>query len=163
MEQVTPTDSLWAQYVSAFSKAENNSWTKGYWKELVTLYEQTNVGFPEKFILIHPNWYKHLNTQNKNTCPIRNSFGFKMDLQNERCQSEIYWGYECPLSAEKFPLHRDHIFPFALGGPSVPVNCIALCAWHNQLKDCDPHVMPRPEEKPDWFDATLKAVRDRLR
>ena len=63
-----------------------------------------------------------------------------------KCRADLLWGYECELSA---PLQKDHLFPYSLGGPTLPANQISLCEYHNQVKGSDIHCYP-------WEDAQQK-------
>lgn len=88
----------------------------------------------EGLIFIHPSAYEIEGKNEK--CPIRGykTFDFKI---KEQCQSEIIFGYECPL--EDITSTNDHIWPYSLGGPTIAVNRITLCKTHNSMKSNNFH------------------------
>jgi hypothetical protein len=78
---------------------------------------------------------------------------FGASLGGQSCQSSLLWGYECPLNAE---IQQDHLFPYSLGGPTLPLNRIYLCRYHNMVKTSDVHSFPW-EHEDKWIAPWLTA------
>jgi hypothetical protein len=75
-------------------------------------------------------------------------------LEGAPCEAERIWGYRCDLPLE-YARQQDHLFPYALGGPTEARNRLTLCSWHNQVKFVDIHLFPWEEGEPLWLDPLL--------
>ena len=131
------------------------------WSEFFSRYENEELSPSQALVLIHPAWYQHLTAENE-ACPVRGEQSFKMSRPpNVTCQSQSYWGYECPLDRSQAP-EVDHRVPYSLGGPTRADNAVWLCQWHNRAKGSDIHMVDLDPEKMRWFDSTLQRVRQLL-
>ena len=151
---------LWEPYTNEFANSLKNNWERDFYKELLVRYDHPDTEFPLKLILIHPRFYSSNPTRiTGNRCDVRGDFNFQTD-SDAICNAKKYWGYSCPI--QEPAIHRDHIFPYSLGGPSVSSNCIWLCEWHNSLRSYDPHVIPDADKEPRWFKDVLAHVKRKL-
>ena len=118
--------------------------------------------FPERLVLVHPDWLSDA------------EFGSKIELvQGERafsgsisgtakCESQVIWGYACSIEDT---IQRDHLWPYALGGPTKPGNFIYLCRLHNYLKGVDVHCYPWDEAESRlliWLEDQISLLRGLL-
>lgn len=62
--------------------------------------------------------------------------------------SRLTPGSVCSLPWSECQL--DHVWPYSLGGPTVPGNRAVLCATHNQIKAA--FVLLTPDAPPDWLE-----------
>jgi hypothetical protein len=105
----------------------------------------------ERLALIHPqhiadsNLPKHLNAEDVQRS-LQGARSFGVSLGNPSCQASLVWGYECQLNAE---IQQDHLFPYSLGGPTLALNRIHLCKYHNMVKTSDVHSYPW-EQQDRW-------------
>ena len=146
------TDTL--EYLTFFANAKKRSWA-----ELYDVYDE--LTFPERLVLVHPEWYES-NKKVKN-CKVRGKRDRKVNKNGwEVCESIKFWDYECPFDDPDIKI--DHVFPWSLGGPSVPSNSAYLCEYHNRLKGPDIHHLELNEDGSDfdWFPETLEKVRKKL-
>ena len=102
----------------------------------------------KKLALLHPRHFEELSLPEyvsvlgiRKEVQGRRSFG--NDGLSASCQSELLWGYGCPL--RESAIHQDHLFPYSLGGPTDGGNRVALCRYHNMVKTCDIHYFPWEE------------------
>jgi hypothetical protein len=111
------------------------------WIEALQMVDQSDkFGIPELMVLLSPKrWYEELHL-NISTNDPRGNATFKANPEVARCHSEIFWGYDCPITNTK--THIDHIFPWSRGGMTHSSNSIYLCELHNSLKSSDIHVYP---------------------
>ena len=148
------------QYADIFKYLTFLSETKGnVWRELYDA--QDGLTFPERLVLIHPRWYNP-NKKARN-CRVRGRRGRVVKLTGrEPCESIKFWKYQCPFDDPDIKI--DHVFPWSLGGPSIPSNSAYLCEHHNLLKGPDIHHLELNEENYnfDWFPETLEKVRKKL-
>lgn len=128
-----------AALVSRIESAERyfrylRSAMNGVYPELLAKYDEGGMPILEALVLINPVWNDLGPGQAGRQRSFRNS-----PPPYERCASSVIWGYECPFEQI---LEVDHLFPFALGGPSRPENSIYLCREHNRAKGHDVHLIP---------------------
>jgi 5-methylcytosine-specific restriction endonuclease McrA len=139
------------QYASSLASIERRNWF-----ELKREYDAGELDEIESLILIHPEWYR-TNRGRPSDCEVRGRATFGLiPGKGQRCQSDFIWGYECPFVSSN--IHCDHLFPWSLGGPTVPENAIWLCDRHNQAKGSDWHLTVSPVRRLQWFDRTLQNV-----
>jgi hypothetical protein len=162
---VTLRGNLWSGYAQGLAAAMESNWDTNYWLKLKSQFDNSVSNFPSDLVLVHPSWYTDIIYKTVDSvarsCPIRGEhFNFPIP-SNTECASDAYWGYACPFSQSE-TLHRDHIFPYSLGGPSVPSNCKFLCKLHNSWKGHDFHMLDS-DEQPDWLDQVLAHIATYLR
>ncbi len=144
-----------SEYVTFLFNTEGRKWSDLYDME-------DELTFPERLVLIHPRWYNP-NTKITN-CGVRGRRRRDLKLTGqEPCDSIKNWDYECPFDKPK--IMCDHIFPWSLGGPSLPNNTAYLCQFHNLLKGPDIHHLELNEDNYNfgWFPEILERVRKQLR
>ena len=106
------------------------------WNRLFDRYSAGALDLCESLVLVHPVWLEESGA----VTPGRTLRGFPHRVPAyERCASEVLWGYACPFES---PLESDHLFPWALGGPTTPANVLYLCRDHNRAKGHDIHLVP---------------------
>ena len=121
----------------------------------------------EKLALLHP---EHLNSidlpSHKNVAQLREQIqgkrGFGSQFLRTKCESELIWGYKCPLNAD---IQQDHLFPYSLGGPTIGTNRILLCKYNNMVKTSDIHCFPWEEftiRCEPWLDFQIKRMREEV-
>ncbi len=114
-----------------------------------------------RLALIHPEHYSDYCTDSNELDPRGDSQFRVSDDQRayEQCQSEVLWGYACPISAlEDGVVQADHVFPWSFGGPTVPSNMRWLCRAHNGMKSNDLHIFPWEAGEPTWLGQQLEKV-----
>ena len=137
------------RYAEALNRVQDHSW----W-ELKDQFDQGSLGPIEALVLVHPDWFLG---NGRDDCLVRGASKFAGGAESgSPCQSEVIWNYQCPLVGSK--PHRDHLFPWALGGPTTPTNIIWLCPTHNLAKGPDWHVVVAPIQSFRWFPETLDKV-----
>ena len=144
------------EYAVALSQVVHQQWEVQY-----ESYTVGNLSHAEALVLIHPIWYRE-HGSDRNSCSVRGrpTFSIILPSNGTKCQSNDLWGYECPF--QNSVLQRDHSFPYALGGPTVPGNAKWLCVDHNRAKSGDWHVSITPPHLLEWFELTLNRVRSRI-
>jgi hypothetical protein len=81
----------------------------------------------------------------------------------QRCEARRLLGRECPFNSVQDPelqesIEADHLWPHALGGPSVGSNRLWLCRVHNGMKAASVDHF-HWAEYPRWLDGYLKCLR----
>ena len=130
-----------ARYLKQIEDALDEGWRRTH-----DLYLAKNDDSFLGLALIHPDHLKTLDgDQQQIRTQIQGSRSFKEGLKTGKCQSELLWGYECPLKNAE--LQTDHLFPFSLGGPTTGNNSMTLCKYHNMVKSNDIHCYPWEESQ----------------
>ena len=128
----------------------------GGWQRTYEEHKAGRTTIAESLALVHP-----LNIQGDQTgsCGPRQ---FREDPahQFQICQCEIYWQVVCERR-EVQQLFADHVFPYSLGGPTVPENRMMLCGAHNRMKSNDIHLFPWERGLPVWFPSLLSRIESR--
>lgn len=120
-----------AEYFAAVTSFKSHSWI-----ELYARHREQPFTMPEQLAMLNPFWL----AMPDSTTPMRRSRVFSIQPQHyESCSSELIWGYRCSTGE---PLEVDHLFPWGLGGPTIPENAAFLCRAHNQAKGHDIHLIP---------------------
>ena len=86
------------------------------WEALLAERESGTQTVARSLVLIHPLWYEGMPGAEGVRGP--RLYGLKAGSEDS-CKSELVFGYPCPFEEE---LHVDHLFPWSLGGPTVPVS-----------------------------------------
>ena len=104
--------------------------------------------------LLHPEWLPSVESQRRAQGPRGVPL---LPGLHSRCQSDLLWGYSCPFDDG---LELDHLFPYALGGPSsTDGNAIVLCCQHNRMKAHDIHLLPwEDESRWNWVSAQVERM-----
>jgi hypothetical protein len=110
--------------------------------------------------LVHPDHYRVEVFGDRPGCQIRGprSFAREAGMGGLACASDQVWGYACQCREDDQLLRADHLFPYALGGPTEAANKVYLCRFHNDLKGCDIHCYPWERGEPSWLHAVVKRV-----
>ncbi len=87
----------------------------------------------------------------------RRGFEFRGIGARKACAAERIWGIPCQLP-DNGEMQADHLFPYALGGPTVAPNRLVLCATHNAGKAVDVHLFPWEEGEPRWLASLLGSI-----
>lgn len=128
-------------------------------------YEAAKTGaICQRLALLHPDHYSELNLPASRTVEtlqrsIQGPRTFAAYSQPGTCQSPLVWGYQCELGGDK---QQDHLFPYSLGGPSIPTNRIYLCRYHNMVKTADVHCYPWEDLERwalPWLDQQIRRMR----
>lgn len=143
------------KYLKALENSLQAGWLKLFKMEGKTIFEL--------LAMLHPLHFKELDLpQYLNIETIQRSLqgprAFTSTLGGNSCQSAMIWGYNCELSGE---IQQDHLFPYSLGGPTLAVNRIFLCTYHNMVKTSDIHCYPW--ESTDilvqpWLDSQIRRL-----
>lgn len=121
------------------------------WDALFARYRSGALSLVEAVTLVHPN-----RIPEDRVTPGRCTRTFTAAIPNyEWCHSEELWGYECPFAPV---LEIDHLFPWALGGPTYPENAVYLCRDHNRAKGHDLHLIPWDEQSFSWLPRAINEV-----
>jgi hypothetical protein len=138
------------RYLSAVDEQRFLNWQSEFGK-----FSQRELSLEESMALLHPVHYQDRPLADQ----VRGSrtFGAEVIHTGQRCQSALFWGYDCMLPLD-LSLVSDHSFPWSLGGPTVVENKIFLCQLHNQLKGNDVHAYPWEMGEPDWLGPTLGRI-----
>lgn len=134
-----------------------NQATRRGWEQLLAEHDAGTLALDESLALIHPMWVEDVGTPPTG----RRSRSFTHSIPSyEVCGSELLWGYECPFGPQ---LEVDHLFPWSLGGPTLPGNALYLCRNHNRAKGHDVHLVPwEDESRFAWLPDRIEDIR-RLR
>lgn len=152
---MTPAE-LWqrfeeaAEYHRALANADDLDWDTR-----LARHRQGDLPFTESLVLIHPNWYRHLEDEGSSTS-VRGRRAFRLSSRRGECDSQRCWGYRCPH--HHADIQVDHFFPYALGGPTEPENALWLCSTHNAGKGGDIHVVPLRAATERWFPTVLEKI-----
>lgn len=129
------------------------------WREASSRALGQQIQGPETFALLHPQYFAEDPVL---TVRLQGSRQFKpaelAAVEGHGCQSKRIWGYACDLSSGS-SLNADHVFPYALGGPTISSNLLPLCRYHNQVKTHDIHLYPHWQAAPSWV---WQGLRQRL-
>jgi hypothetical protein len=122
-------------YLTALSAMRAERWTDLFasWSSLA---------IHERLVLVHPDWIRDAGGGQQEVLEIQGPRGFRINNGPQPCSSSRLWGYGCPLES---PCQYDHLWPYALGGPTKPGNAVPLCRHHNALKGVDIHAYPWEE------------------
>jgi hypothetical protein len=142
-------------YLEALNESLRNSWLEQVDKPLSIF---------QKLALLHPDHYGALDLPcNKSVEVIKQQIQgkrkFERTIITAKCECHIVWGYDCRLDTI---LELDHLFPYALGGPTIGTNRITLCKYHNMVKSSDVHCFPWEFYEKwcvPWVDMQLKKLR----
>ena len=154
------------RYLTFFDKREEYDWM-----DLYNKYKKREIDNYESMILVHPKFfcrfiedYDDHEEKILKELTIHETNNFK-DIRQERyrsCQSNLIWGYNCPINHfDDSQIQFDHFFPRSFGGPTDEgeLNKILLCKFHNRdLKGADIHLYPWEEEIPEWFNNQVRKV-----
>ncbi|MFJ2520480.1 hypothetical protein ACIOWF_16030 [Cellulosimicrobium cellulans] len=123
------------------------------WDRLYSRHHDGQSSTSESLVLVHPVWLE----QSGRTTPSRAARGFQRRVPNfEVCASPVLWGYDCPNGTG---LEVDHLFPYALGGPTVFTNALYLCGDHNRAKGHDVHLIPWEQtDRFSWLADEIESV-----
>lgn len=129
--------------------------SNGVWDTCRVEWGGVSATLPAKLVLLHPLWLEFGGETTARRA--RRSFGMRVP-PSAHCESEQLWGYGCPFGS-RAEIEVDHLFPWALGGPTIAENALFLCRHHNRAKGHDVHLIPW--EQPGhfgWVDAELEQV-----
>ncbi|WP_084125166.1 HNH endonuclease [Demequina sp. NBRC 110054] len=126
----------------------------GTWIDAYERYQTSTDRIVSGLVLVHPGW---LEDASDGLPDLRGPRLFRSG-PGHACQSQLVWGYSCSGS----PLEVDHMFPFALGGPTRPDNGLTLCREHNRAKGHDVHLIPWETYDFPWLADQVEQVRRRL-
>jgi hypothetical protein len=145
--------------------------TRSYFEALTRLRTMTwesvaerwdELALPERLVLVHPDWIGDAGLSEEIEA-IQGERAFIADVPGRlACESRLIWGYDCTTRDR---LQRDHLWPYALGGPTKPGNFIFLCRQHNSLKGVDVHCYPWDHAESKlllWLDEQIALMRKLL-
>lgn len=123
------------KYLDFLTRSRRHTWfeLRRKWQEL-DLWEQ--------IVLIHPDWLRDAGVEQSRIEELQGPRAFSRRHSSARCASSRIWGYQCDSDSR---LEVDHLWPYALGGPTLPGNAVPLCRDHNALKGVDIHAYPWEE------------------
>lgn len=98
-----------------------------------------------RFVLCHPAWLQGASREPS----ALGLHGFVGGERGRKCQANLLWGYDCPLTEEE--IQCDHLFPLSLGGPALGTNQVWLCQIHNQWKSSNLLEYPWERGEPQWL------------
>lgn len=87
----------------------------------------------------------------------RRAFDIEVAQATARCNAALIWGVNCSNSIDG-TLCGDHLFPYALGGPTLASNKMLLCSRHNRMKSVDIHMYPWELGEPKWLMGLLQQI-----
>jgi len=128
--------SLGRKYLESLDQCRSQDWfgIRSQWESLQIW---------ERLVLIHPDWLRDAGLTPIEIEEVLGPRAFTVGRPGGPCASLRIWGYEC---AGRSKIEADHLWPYALGGPTAPGNAIALCRDHNYLKGVDIHAYPWEED-----------------
>ena len=137
-------------YLQALARPRWSTWTEGK-----TMLDEGALTVPEAMALIHPAMWDVVGQRQF----VQGDRRFKMGPHQRQgaCQAIRVWGYACDLPRDE-NLQLDHGFPYSLGGPTDPANCLILCALHNAMKGSDVHQFPWELGAPAWLNAVVTRI-----
>jgi hypothetical protein len=147
---ITNRISIAKRYLEVLHKSFEVEW------DIAFRNSQSSGDWMDRLVLIHPRHYAS-DQSNMAMCSVRGTRAFPTErvTVGNSCFSMALWGYECEID---LPLAADHLFPWALGGPTDPRNKIFLCKCHNGLKGSDIHLYPWETGEPLWLREVLLRV-----
>jgi len=108
----------------------------------------------EAMTLLDPRWLpagvSQLEAQGSRTFP-------SLAIPDAACDAAVIWGYPCDL-ARMSRTQSDHLFPYALGGPTIAANRLRLCQVHNRVKGTDVHLFPWESGEPAFLSRHLERL-----
>jgi hypothetical protein len=135
---------------------------KKEWDEIYRNYVNNSLSTEEKLAIVHPINYRE--KLDKSEILRKRNFAQEPVSQSMECQSKVIWGYKCDIQNQlSNDIQADHLFPYSLGGPTLPSNKIHLCSEHNYLKGSDVHFFPWEEGEPEWLDGTISNINDKIK
>lgn len=137
------------QYFIALARVFETTWTKAY-----DTYAAEGRPVTLALALLHPAW---LEGESMGHRDLRGPRAFASSASTGGCQADLLWGYECAGRV----LETDHMFPYALGGPTRADNALILCRDHNRLKGHDVHLIPWNSYQFPWVGEQLNAMKSR--
>ena len=123
------------------------------WHDLYAQHLRGELSVSESATLANPLWYEGVGLITPGRA--HRSFAYRPDGFSV-CESLRLWNYECPLSG---PLQIDHVFPWALGGPTKVNNAMYLCREHNLAKGHDIHLISWASSNFEWLEQEIEDVR----
>jgi hypothetical protein len=147
--------SLARDYLEALARTFQSDWL-----DLYQQYKEGQLPLTDAMALAHPENYPELHDGidirgERAFPPLRHPHGL-------RCESALIWGYTCGLDPAG-ALAADHLFPWAMGGPTVATNQVMLCRYHNLVKTSDVHVYPWERGEPQWLREVVDTLARRHR
>jgi hypothetical protein len=130
----------------------------GGWQEILDDHKAGSASIADSLALIHP---LNISGNQAAICGPR-QFAADPAYRFQVCQCELYWQLKCE-HRESPHLYADHVFPYSLGGPTVPENRMMLCGVHNRMKSNDIHFFPWERGLPVWFASVLTRIEARRR
>jgi hypothetical protein len=118
------------------------------WEEKTALFRAGQLDPEEALVLAHAEWYAELEIEGLPSS-VRGPRTFGPVLRDAQCQAESVWGYPCPFPAGRCQI--DHLFPYSLGGPTVPENAVWLCGFHNGTKGAEFHMLDLARVSARWL------------
>ncbi len=113
---------------------------------------------PERMVYLDPSYWP--DKWNKEELLGKRTFAMSMSSIKPACQSKLIWGYSCPFYGQD-SIQIDHLFPYSLGGPTIPTNALYLCRRHNLGKSADVHLIPW-EMGFSWADGIIRNLAMKL-
>lgn len=121
------------------------------WADLYARYVEGVMPLVEAMTLLDPHWLpagvSQLEAQGPRTFP-------GLGRSDAACDAAVIWGYPCDL-ARLSRTQFDHLFPYALGGPTIAANHLRLCQVHNRVKGADVHLFPWERGEPTFLPSHL--------
>ena len=132
-------------------------------------FEEKDKSITLRLALLHPDHYQRLRDKRAPEAAtlqreIQGRRQFPREGSCGKCESELLWGYACPLNSPQ--IEQDHLFPYSLGGPTNHKNRIVLCRYHNMVKAADVHRLPwegAANRIEPWLDAQLEVLHRKIR
>jgi hypothetical protein len=119
---------------------------------------------PTAMALLHPEFLMRLGTSFEGQLDWRAQRIFSAEYTDmQRCEAKFLFKVECPFNSDRDirgKCQADHIWPWALGGTTIPENRIYLCRFHNQAKGSDITVFDWTF-LPEWVPIYLRVIRDK--
>jgi hypothetical protein len=140
------------EYLIAYEKLSQESWLGLYVR-----YSNGELTLPQSFVLVHPQYYEDV--EQKNGVQIRGKRQFEPDVSRYSlsCMAAEVLLTECLLNTYEM-VESDHLFPYSLGGPTLPENQIFLCPSHNLMKLAGIHLFRWEQGEPGWLDPAIKRI-----
>jgi hypothetical protein len=141
------------KYISYLDYSLKNDWLMQFEE-----YDSGTLSFEQSVALIHPSHYQ--DCAGADIIRGKRSFSSEPSLSTFKCESRRIWGYECTVSIREYGrIEADHVFPYALGGPTIGGNKVHLCRLHNSSKGNDFHLFPWEQGTPKWLPDIISKIR----
>lgn len=140
------------QYLLALEEFRDRAW-----RDVFAEYRSGRLALPQALVLVHPDFYAEREAEVGMSIRGPRSFSTTAGQHAAGCMADRIWLSACRLRAGS-DVQADHLFPYALGGPTLAANQLFLCRAHNGAKGSDVHLFPWEQGEPDWLPTQVERI-----